>query len=309
MGRPFLPRRFATSQGGKKGWLTAKGRWYQLDMPRLELRHLITPALRLANRGLRLVRPMPAGLRILLLHHIPPEEFAAYEQLVAWLARTGRLVGPDMAETILTGEAAPQHPEPCLVSFDDGFQSNVAAAKVLERHNALGLFFVCPGLMELAPDEQAQAIARNIFLGTRKIDGLHLMDWDAVEHLAATGHRIGNHTLTHRRLTQLSAVERAEEIDGASHALATYLGKAPQWFAFPFGDIDSIDATSLETIGRRHQFCRSGVRGANTAHTRRLTILADHVDLAAPVQYQRMVVEGALDLRYADARARLAAMA
>ena len=53
------------------------------------------------------------------------------------------------------------------------------------------------------------------------------------------------------------------EIAQAADVLRTRLGAAARWFAFPFGDIGSIDAPALRIAGRYHELCRSGVRGPN----------------------------------------------
>jgi peptidoglycan/xylan/chitin deacetylase (PgdA/CDA1 family) len=264
----------------------------------MSLRYRVAPVLLLMNRLIGRAH----GLRVLLFHDVPPDQAAAFQALVARLAAAGRLVSPDEAEAVLRGDI-PARPGACLLSFDDGFASNHRMAKtVLARHGAKGLFFLCPALIDLAPDAQRAAIAANIFDGRLKVSdlpaGMRLMTWDEVGELAADGHAIGNHTAHHLRLTTLSAAQRTEEIAGAAEQLERRLGAPARWFAYTFGDIASIDAACLGDIGQHHQFCRSGVRGANDAGTLPMAIRADQVELTAPPAWQWLAVEGGLDFRY-----------
>jgi hypothetical protein len=81
------------------------------------------------------------------------------------------------------------------------------------------------------------------------------------------------------------------------------------WFAYAFGDIQSISAEALDIIRARYMFCRSGIRGYNDAGMARHAIRADHIELAAPFAYQLLTIEGGFDPYYAAARRRLDALA
>lgn len=273
------------------------------------LRHFLAPPLRHLNRAKQVLVGGGNGLRILLLHDIPEQQLPALDKLVGWLRAEGRLVDPSGAEAWLEPHHDDKRPAPCLVSFDDGFASNLAAAQVLEDHGSRGLFFVCPGLMNLDAPTQRQAIAANIFDGKITADSLpdtaRLMNWDEVRQLELAGHTIGNHTMSHRRLTRLSADECDTEIGTAAAILAERLSRQVHWFAFPFGDIESVNATTLATAGRYHRFCRSGVRGPNATGVNRFALRADHIDLSHPPAYRRLIAEGGLDSRYRQARRRL----
>jgi peptidoglycan/xylan/chitin deacetylase (PgdA/CDA1 family) len=268
---------------------------------RPSLRHRLAGPWRLANRLL----PRPKGVRLLLLHDTPADRLEALDRLVGWLAKAGRLATPEEAEATIAGAPPATGPERCVLTFDDGFASNLPAAEqVLARHGAKAMFFVCPGLLALPPEQQPAAIAARVFDGKRDAPGLGLMGWQHLERLAGLGHVIGSHTMDHRRLTTLSPDERAEQVGRAAEILKARLGRC-DWFAYPFGDIASIDAASLEEVARHHRFCRSGVRGANLPGTDTLAITADEIDLASPLSYQKLTVEGGLDFRYAEARRRL----
>ena len=258
-------------------------------------------------RLVRAVIPASEGsFRILLFHDIPPSQRQAFAALVKGLAARDLLITPRDAELRLAGGGGKPG---VLLSFDDGFASNGEVAEaILAPLGAKALFFVCPGLMELEGEAQLAAIAANVLRGQKPApEGL--MNWDAVERLKTAGHGIGSHTMDHLRLTTLSPDQRAAQIGDAALALERRLGQRAGWFAYTFGDVDSIDAASLAEIGRLHRYCRSGVRGGNDSATHALALRADHVDLAAFPAWQALAVEGGLDVRYRAQRHRLDHMA
>lgn len=271
------------------------------------IRHLIAP-LWLAARRLRPTDPPTGAFRILLLHDIAAGQEPALDRLLARIGRASGFLAPnDVAARLAT--ATPDGACPVLVSFDDGFASNHALAKsLLSRHGIQALFFVCPGLMDLPRAQQPAAIAASVFRGQANAVP-DMMSWDHVADLAARGHAIGGHGMTHVRLAGLDPARLEDEIGGAQRRLGEHLGRPADWFAFPFGDIASIDEAALGVVARHFRFCRSGVRGLNRMGVSPMALLAQHVDLDAPLAYQRMALEGGLDVRYAEARARLAAMA
>jgi peptidoglycan/xylan/chitin deacetylase (PgdA/CDA1 family) len=271
--------------------------------------HLARPWLGGLRAWRRIGAAPPPALRILLLHDVPEARFDALDRLLDMVKRRHRFVAPDEAEAWLAGAAPQQGRAPCLLTFDDGFASNHAAATtVLARHGVKALFFVCPGLVELEGQAQRQAIATNIFDGRPGVADLSLMTWQEIGALKEIGHAIGAHSMTHRRLSLLRGEELAHEVRGCNEVLAARLGKRAIWFAFPFGSIDSVSAAALAVIASEFRFCRSGVRGPNTGATDRMAVRADHIDLEAPDAYLSLVVEGGLDWRYATQRRRLDAL-
>jgi peptidoglycan/xylan/chitin deacetylase (PgdA/CDA1 family) len=171
-----------------------------------------------------------------------------------------------------------------VLNFDDGFQANRdVAERILAPRGIKAAFFVSPGL-----------VGQEGYMG-----------WSDLAALAKSGHVIGAHGMSHRRLAGLRGADLEAEVVLPGEAIAEKLGATPEWFAFPFGDIDSIDPTALVLIGRHYQRCRSGVRGANSPDTHRLAVLADHVDLGSSFAWQRLTVAGGLDAPYREARERL----
>jgi peptidoglycan/xylan/chitin deacetylase (PgdA/CDA1 family) len=58
---------------------------------------------------------------------------------------------------------------------------------------------------------------------------------ELARRVLAEGHEIGNHTFTHRKLTELADEEIAGELDGAAKSFAQNLGYRAAWLRPPFG--------------------------------------------------------------------------
>jgi peptidoglycan/xylan/chitin deacetylase (PgdA/CDA1 family) len=272
------------------------------------LRRLLAGPAAGAMRLYRLARPGPAGLRILMFHDTRGGRLKALDGLVSRLAERDLLCTPDAARAFLDGGS--MRDTRFLLTFDDGFASNrVAAEQVLRKWDAHALFFVCPGLMEHSAAEQPAAIARTIYDGARTAGsiGENLMDWRDLERLVELGHTVGSHTMHHRRLSVLDAETREEEVGRAASILKRRFGSA-DWFAYPFGDVGSIDPASLRAVGMHHRFCRAGVRGSNQPGIHPLALRADSIDLDMPAGWGDLVLQGAFDWRYRAARAALDGM-
>ena len=120
---------------------------------------------------------------------------------------------------------------------------------------------------------------------------------------------IGCHGMQHRRLTEVDNEELIEEVDAAGDLLDARLLQETDWYAYAFGDIGSIDRLAIEVISRRFRYCRSGIRGVNGSQTNRMAFCADSLSPNAPLSYQKLLIEGALDIVYGRRRRALEALA
>jgi peptidoglycan/xylan/chitin deacetylase (PgdA/CDA1 family) len=277
---------------------------------RAGIRFLAEGALLAAGRIAAALIPSAAGaFRILILHDIPPGDEAALDDLLSQLGRRFGFIGPDEAAARLRPGFATDGRSPVLVSFDDGFRSNARIAEtVLHRHGIIGLFFVCPGLIELPIARRNEAVAQQIFRG-RIPNPPPLMDWDELTDLQGKGHHIAAHGMTHARLSTLAGSDLEHEIADCAAVIERRLGRRPDWYAYTFGDVNSITAEALAVISRHYRLCRSGVRGLNGADTHPMSILAESVQLSHPRLARLAAAEGALAPAYRGARHRLRAMA
>jgi peptidoglycan/xylan/chitin deacetylase (PgdA/CDA1 family) len=258
-----------------------------------------------------LAKPGPGAFRILMLHDVPESQTDRFHRLLQYLLEEHGVLTPREAEERLSGGGGPSDSGrvPYLLTFDDGFKTNATVAgKILQGYGVKAIFFVCPDFLDLPPESHEVVIAANIYEG--RIDESfpeerRFMSWDDCRLLAQSGHTIGAHSLSHRRLAGLDEAGLVREIVTPGEILENRLGVPVKWFAYPFGDIDSIDASSLQIIGSRYSFCCSGIRGLNTSETRSLTLLREQLLLDMPFKYQQLILNGALDWYYCQRARRL----
>jgi len=274
------------------------------------MRHLAAPPLLALHRMLAMGRRPPKGaVRLVILHDVLEAQQDALARLAAHAKARFGLATPGWAQARLAGKGSADGAAPVLFGFDDGFASNFAAARaVLDPLGLKAVFFVCPGLVDLPPERRQAAVAEQVFRG-RAQSAPDLMGWEDIKALAAAGHAIGCHGFDHTALAELPAAELERQVAGAADRLEQVLGRPTPWFAFPFGDIGSIDSAALAAVGACFPLCRSGIRGLAHAGTHPLALPAESVDLSASWAWQRLALEGGLAPLYNGDRARLDAMA
>ncbi len=271
------------------------------------LRYRLAPFWRRANNLIASFCDRRPGFRAILLHDISSKNNQALSDFLNYLVQNHEFINPDEAASFLAGS----HPLsisskgklPCLLTFDDGFTSNLdVAVDILERYNIKGLFFVSPGLIDLSASEQRKAIKELIFQGSgisdQTLERLRLMSWAELAQLKMMGHTIGCHGMRHRRLSELDETNLYEEIFMAGDLMDKRLDQTTDWYAFAFGDIQSISKQALKMISKRYRFCRSGIRRANYFATPTHALCADAIDLEASLPYQCLILEGGLDFLY-----------
>ena len=126
------------------------------------------------------------------------------------------------------------------LTFDDGYTDFVEhAAPVLRRHGMTGTVYVVAGR-----------------LGGRNEwdDGprLGLLDADGVRGVAAAGHEVGSHTLTHPRLAGADAATLAAEIGDSRRVLQDVLQAEVTGFCYPYGSFDAAAADAVRAAGYGH---------------------------------------------------------
>jgi peptidoglycan/xylan/chitin deacetylase (PgdA/CDA1 family) len=153
-----------------------------------------------------------------------------------------------------------------LFTFDDGRESNhQVAAPLLESFGGRGVFFIVPEFAECDPAEALSFYRTHINPDSRPGDESE-QDWkpmnlSQIADLAARGHAIGNHTLTHARLANLTPEQVEKEIGESARKLSIWTNRSVDAFAWTFG-WDTIDASAWEVIRRYHRFCFTPCAGA-----------------------------------------------
>ncbi len=200
-----------------------------------------------------------------------------------------------------------------LFTFDDGRESNYSvAAPLLESFGARGLFFVVPAFAECPTDKALSYYRARINPNSRPGDEIS-EDWKPmspaqIAELAARGHAIGNHTLTHERLVGLSPERLEREIGDSSRKLASWTKKPIDTFAWTFG-WDAIDASAFEVIRRYHRFCFSPCAGPIDSRYHNPALLwRREIEARYSAPEYRFSYSGLVDLWWGSRRKRLREM-
>jgi peptidoglycan/xylan/chitin deacetylase (PgdA/CDA1 family) len=262
---------------------------------------LILPLVRLCRRP---------GYRSVIFHDVI--DLGKFRRVIELLEQEFEIV-PFGA---VCGEAKAGRGKPkIIITFDDGFRSSALAARqVLDPKGLKALFFIPYNFIGLQGAAAKEFAAEHLFEGkvpaARIGDDLQPMTWDDVHKLAAQGHEIGAHTLSHARLSALpDQAARREEIVVSGDKLSAKLGRSVSLFAYPFGDNSSIDAAAGKLIAGRYDYCFTGLRGANAAGSGPAWVYRDEINLDYPWRYILFLLYGGLDPFYARRRKALAELA
>ena len=280
----------------------------------MELKHAVAAGLSPFRTYFR--RTDSDAFRIFLFHDIRSNDLDSFAKFISWLSKTAYILSPTEAADIISNgsdRSSEGYPS-CLLTFDDGFISNYRIAMdILAKTNIKAVFFVCPGIVNAPANEQPALIAKNIFQTEFSSGSLpqpaRMMSWDQLRQLKSAGHAIGNHGMWHQRLSSLSPSECEIEIANGAKILRREMREKTPWYAYPYGNVESITSNAIAAARRYHKFCRSGIRGENLTDHARSGLLADQVDLNVPLGYWRFLMDGGFDFRYRTARERFFAMA
>jgi peptidoglycan/xylan/chitin deacetylase (PgdA/CDA1 family) len=219
-------------------------------------------AFRMQNRNRR-----SRGL-VIGMHETPASFAAQFREQLEWASQHFTISTLESFATLWDEDAEPEPgvKPPVLFTFDDGRESNcTVAAPLLESFGGRGVFFVVPAFAECAEHEALDfyrsRINPNSRAGDEKWEDWKPMNPAQIGELAARGHAIGNHTLTHQRLAGLSLERLESEIGASAHKLASWTKRPVDAFAWTFG-WDAIDADAWGVVRRHHRFCFAPCAGA-----------------------------------------------
>jgi peptidoglycan/xylan/chitin deacetylase (PgdA/CDA1 family) len=256
-----------------------------------------------------------ANIRILVFHHIPGSKLAIFRRLLHCLASHYKFLTPSQFEDSIQGKFCPAGIS-LLITFDDGFKSNrIVAEEILNPLGIKGLFFVPTEFVGLSgPDKQKQFVVRQIYdehiTDSEMLSDMKPLTWRDLEYLLEQGHVVGSHSKTHRRLSEIYSQEDLyDEIVQAGNILENKLGVSINHFAYPFGDIDSINGWAMDLIKKRYKYCFSGIRGANNSCIFPYAILRDAIAVDDPPIYVRLIIENGIDFIYRTKAERLLELA
>jgi peptidoglycan/xylan/chitin deacetylase (PgdA/CDA1 family) len=126
------------------------------------------------------------------------------------------------------------------LTFDDGYTDFLRyAAPVLDRHGMTGTLYVVAGRLG----------GHNAWdIGPR----LPLVDAHQVRAVAAAGHEVGSHGLTHVRLAGADPAELVAEVRDSRRVLEDVLQAEVPGFCYPWGAFDAAAVDAVRAAGYDH---------------------------------------------------------
>lgn len=251
------------------------------------------------------------SIRILIYHDIPEGKRNTFEQQIIELRKTHNFITPKEFEDVMNGNISLSGSN-LLLTFDDGFKSNkLVADQILSKYGIKAIFFVTSEFINCVDQEGSKIfIANNINKGSISPCDVPAnqkpMNWEDLSSLVREGHVIGAHTKTHKDLSTVTSPNNLhDEIIKSANFIEEKLGIAINFFAYPFGTIDSISAEANEFVKEHFNFAFSGIRGSNNHKTNPLAMRRESISYDYSIGYLEFILLGGISSVYYFKRRKL----
>lgn len=226
---------------------------------RSTLRHAALTALSVAHRSHTQEALRRSRVQNLYLHFLPPGEESHFIGLIRRLRDNHEFLSySDAVEMAANGPIESPY---LSISFDDGFESNLRAARLLAKEEISACFFIAPNLVGKDRDELLPTFGDALGAEQRTLG------WGEVEELLELGHEVGSHTLDHAVLSEIPLPEASRQISGSKEMLEKRLGPI-QHFAWPRGQFHHFGPELVQEVrAAGYRSCASAVRGAHVSPT------------------------------------------
>ena len=193
--------------------------------------------------------PQP-GIHILNGHRIQKEsEPETFRKLLDELGKYVTFVNIEEAIQMIVNKEMPTKPIVAF-TFDDGFMDCYNFfAPVLEERGINGLFFVNPNYVD-GNDEYIKDFDDHIVM----TPGKRPMRWSQIEELSKRGHIIGAHTMDHYMVNSSDKNILKYQIESCKGIIEEKLGKACDYFAFPYGKLTQANELSIDIALNTYKF-------------------------------------------------------
>ena len=194
-----------------------------------------------------------------------------------------------------------------LLTFDDGFKSNkYVADNVLKKYEIKAIFFVTNNFIDLNQND-ANMFAKRIFFPSREVsqyDGdLSSMTWSDLNELIEDGHVVGAHTFNHPKLSCLkNEFLKTEEITESGKKLEKKLNCSVDHFAYPFGNLNSVDFDSVNIASKHYKYSFSNIRGCVKDSPSNYFIYRQNIVPGMSLLKLSIILTGIINLRYINLR-------
>lgn len=185
---------------------------------------------------------------------------------------------------------------PFLVfTFDDGLKNNLYAARVLEKFNTRGLFFIIPKFyqsdIKSQPDYYQTYIRYQINKNMDyKTEDVTAMDEADLKDLIKKGHMLGSHSLTHTMKNSDSDTKIIDEIEKSKYEIEKMSGSDVKHFCSPFQSLSSTGVKQMQTIKNNYKFFHSTFPGSNSSSLQPYFIRRTNVECHWPIDVIKFAI-------------------
>ncbi|CAK2050691.1 Polysaccharide deacetylase family protein [Vibrio crassostreae] len=160
----------------------------------------------------------------------------------------------DAVKLIESGEANEVDGNYLSFTFDDGFDDcYYSLAPSLNKYDVNACFFINPNYV--TGDENYISRFNDQLT---KTTGKKPLNWTQIVELHKNGFVIGNHTLDHLRLSELSRDLVYEQVVSSKNIIESHIGNECNYFAWPYGQARDICDLSLDIVRETHKYVFSG---------------------------------------------------
>jgi peptidoglycan/xylan/chitin deacetylase (PgdA/CDA1 family) len=194
----------------------------------------------------------------------------------------------DVVAMIRSGRPVPART--VAITFDDCYQDNLPAARVLAEHGLPATFFIPTAF--LGTD--------HVFTWDRGLPPMPNLSWDDVREMVRLGFDIGSHTVTHADLGLATTAEVQREVTESKRVLEEQLQQPVRWIAYPFGQRTNLRADLVPLIQEAgYEACFSAYGGFICAGQTEFVLPREAVPYFRSVLHLELHLTGCLHWMYA----------
>ena len=247
------------------------------------------------------------GLRIATFHDTPEASLDRFKKIVNACRRRWEMATPQDVEIYSQSSGAIKDTtaDRLLITFDDGFESNFAAAQWLAEQGIQAMFFIVPEFVGRSVNEMQQALGkRGIAAKPIHVDSSRRsLTRSQLNEMQAMGHRIAAHNTCHRDLGTLQTDEDlAIEIDESLDKISDWTGATCRDYAYAWGREKNLTAKSAARLKQRNCRIYASIRGLNVQGLTGPMLWRNAVQSSEPIPFILEGINGGMDHRLADSR-------
>ena len=236
------------------------------------------------------------------LHNIKSSEEKWFVQMLDFFEENFQFINPSELSNI-----EDINKRAILLTFDDGFESNrKIAEKFLNPRNIKAIFFITTNFINSGKTD-SKSFIQNSFFPKKVIDKIiykeiNPMTWEDVIWLSKNGHEIGAHTKNHQLLSNLNKCQIYDEVYNSAKIIEEKIEKNVINFAYPFGNLNSINKDTYNLVKRRFKYAFSNIRGNLIDSPNNHFLYRQNIEPLSPIWKIKAIVDGKIDLKYQKQR-------